>query len=149
MKRCALNPLIGAAAAMLPTAIMAAAALALRRFWEPGETPFSGLRAFALLLLLLATVIASRHISALSRAYIEYDDFQIFFHLPDSKTRRLQWPQAGYAHCWNGSPPVIFRKMPLGLIAEFCDDGVRTPVFRAASGYRDLLQILPEKGMIV
>lgn len=148
MKRCALNPLIGAAAAMLPTAIMAAAALALRRFWEPGETPFSGLRAFALLLL-LATVIASRHISALSRAYIEYDDFQIFFHLPDSKTRRLQWPQAGYAHCWNGSPPVIFRKMPLGLIAEFCDDGVRTPVFRAASGYRDLLQILHEKGMIV
>ena len=81
MKRCALNPLIGAAAAMLPTAIMAAAALALRRFWEPGETPFSGLRAFALLLLLLATVIASRHISALSRAYIEYDDFQIFFHI--------------------------------------------------------------------
>ncbi|RKJ76580.1 hypothetical protein D7X33_14305 [Butyricicoccus sp. 1XD8-22] len=149
MKRCALNPLIGAVAAMLPTSVIAAAALALRRFWEPDETTFSGLRTFALLLLLLTAVIASRHISALARAYIEYDDFQIFFHLPDSKTRRLQWPQAGYAHCWNGSPPVIFRRVPLGLIAEFCDDGAQMPVFWAASGYRDFLQILHEKGLIV
>lgn len=106
-----------------------------------------------LALLLGLTAALGRRLLTLGQMYLEYDEIQVIFHFSNWETRAVPWkdlagPGAG-VHRWNHLPAVTFRRIPLwGWLAEFRIDGRQLPITWAASGYRDFIRTLREKGGI-